>query len=95
MATSTKRKTSKAASTGPVLKVLGQPEKPYRDGSARHAWWAAVQDYDGKPVSDFVAFVKTNPPSLQPKGKYGIAGTVEPPMGWVKFFVNQGLVKLS
>lgn len=93
--------TNKAATTqqpakqaGPqqYIKVVGQPAKPYRANSARHAWWQAVQAHNGKPVSTFVAAVQANPPSTPTKGK--LAGKVEPPAGWLGYFVRQGVVQL-
>jgi len=78
-----------------VIKVIKQPEKPFKAESARDAWWDRVQKFDGKSVEEFVADVTKNPPSLQPNGKFGKAGKVEPPMGWVGYFTRTELVKIE
>ena len=81
---------------GQTIKVAAKlPAKLPRANSARGLWWAEVQKYDGKPLADFVAHVTANPPSLQPKGKYGAVGKVEPPMGWVNWFVRNGFITLA
>ena len=80
-----------APTTGPVLTVVAQPPKPFR--GARGAWWAAVQAHNGKPVAAFVAAVLATPPSTPKVGK--LANKVEPPAGWVNWFVRQGLVTIN
>lgn len=78
-----------------VIKVIKQPEKPFKADSAREAWWDRVQKFDGKSVEAFLAGVTKNPPSLQPNGKFGKAGKVESPMGWVGYFTRSELVKIE
>lgn len=74
------------------IKVTGAAPS-YKANSARANWWAVVQQYNGQPVAAFVAHVATKPPSLQPNGKYGKAGQVEPPMGWLRFFASTKATK--
>ena len=66
----------------------------YRTGSARAAWLAFIVQQHGKPLPTVLAAAAATPPSLQPKGKYGQAGKVEPPMGWVRYFARVGVVTL-
>ena len=95
-------KPATATSTNPTptpvatIKVAAKlPAKLPRANSARGLWWAAIQAHNGKPLATFVAHVTANPPSLQPKGKYGAVGKVEPPMGWVNWFVRNGFITLG
>ncbi len=32
------------------IKVVAQPQKPYKNGSARDSWWIVAQRFDGKSV---------------------------------------------
>lgn len=66
----------------------------YRTGSARAAWLAFIVAQHNQPLPAVIAAATANPPSLQPKGKYGQANKVEPPMGWVRYFVRVGVVTL-
>ena len=66
----------------------------YRTGSARAAWLAFIVQQHGKPLPALLQAATAAPPSLQPKGKYGQAGKVEPPMGWVRYFARVGVVTL-
>lgn len=52
---------------------------------ARGAWYARLQQYNGKPASEFLASCTANPPSL-PK-----SGVAEPPQGWLSWFTRQGV----
>ena len=65
----------------------------YRTNSARAKWFEAIQAYNGKPVSEFVAGMQENAPSQPTKGK--LKGQTEPPMGWVNFFQRQGIIKIN
>lgn len=73
-----------------VLKVntTAAAKLNYRQGSARQAWLAFIVAQNGKTMAQITAAATANPPSLQPKGKYGKAGKVEPPSGWVAFFTT-------
>lgn len=65
----------------------------FRKGSAREAWYAALQQSNGKTVEHFVQTVKDNPPSTPQKGK--LKGKVEPPQGWLNWFVRNGYATIS
>lgn len=67
----------------------------FREGTAREAWLTFITAQHGKPLQDVVKAAEANPPSLQPKGKYGVQGKVEPPMGWVRYFQRIGVVTLA
>lgn len=93
MATKT-TKTAKSAKTETtaIIKVLGQPEKPYRMGSARDLYFQRIQKFNGKPLDAFKEDVAANVPSMPTKGK--LAGKPEPVNGWISYFVNEGLVEI-
>ena len=76
-----------------VITILGQPEKPFRATSARGVYWERVQAYAGKTVADLQASVDQEPPSQPKKGK--LAGTTEPLSGWLSWFTQRGLIKVS
>jgi len=81
-----------AAST-PVIQVLRQPTKPYRQGSARALYWAAVQAHNGQPVTALAASIAANPPSQPKRGK--LAGQTEPLTGWLAWFKAQGVLAIG
>ena len=78
-----------------VINVIDAPEGPFKTGSAREAWWERIQRFNGMGLDAFAQDVTKDPPSLQPNGKFGKAGGMEPPMGWVSFFVRTELVKIE
>lgn len=92
----TKNKTAKTtAAPKPakptLVKILAQPAKPYRTNSARHLYWQACQQYNGKPLSELVAALE-NPktcPLVSPK-----RGAPEPGKGWVAFYQRSGMLGL-
>ena len=67
----------------------------FREGSARALWYEHLKAHKGKTVKQFCDAAEKNPPSLQPKGKYGAQNKVEPPSGWLKFFINNGYAELK
>lgn len=81
------------APTVATITIKGQPAKAYRTNSARAAYWALVQQYDGQPLTAFVAFAHANPPSTPKHGT--LAGKAEPTMGWVQYFVREGVLALT
>jgi hypothetical protein len=52
---------------------------------ARAAWYASLQQYNGKPVNDWLAAVHAKRPSLP------LSGNPEPVSGWWAWFVRQGI----
>lgn len=70
------------------IKVL-KKDATYRGKTAREAWYQRIKEYDGKPESEFLDSVKENPPSRTKNG------AAEPPSGWVRFFVRQGVMSLQ
>jgi len=82
-----------ATPKAPTIQVLAQPEKPYRAGSARDLYWIRVQAHDGKTLADLQASVDKEPPSQPKRGK--LAQKTEPLSGWVSWFTQQGLMKIS
>ena len=85
--------------TVPAWRLTGkQPVKPYRNKTARAAWWVWVQaQLASGPVAVNTLYQQASkaPPSLQPNGKFGKAGQVEPPNGWFRFFAGAGLVQAT
>tara|TARA_R100001244_G_C5083284_1_gene114488 strand:+ start:199 stop:444 length:246 start_codon:yes stop_codon:yes gene_type:complete len=73
-----------------VISVTGAPANYH---GARAAWYQHLQANKGKTQAQFEASAIANPPSTPKKGK--LAGKVEPPAGWLAFFVRQGNAKLS
>jgi hypothetical protein len=68
------------------IRILDAPE--YKPGSARAKWFAAVKRYDKKSVDDFIRNTQKRPPILT-KG-----GEAEAPLGWVRFFEREGVLRL-
>lgn len=56
---------------------------------ARAAWYAVLQAHDGKPVAEFLAATKENPPSV-PK-----SGNAENPTGWLRWFQRNGWAEVK
>lgn len=69
------------------IKVVKSPE--YLPGSARAIWFKSVRRYDGKDLDRFVAATVKNPPTLTRSGE------AEPPTGWVRFFEQEGVIKVT
>jgi len=73
------------------VKIDRQPERPYRKGCAREAWWIRFNKFEGKPLADLEESCQKDPPSLPTKGKS--AGVAEQFSGWLNFFKTEmGLV---
>ena len=83
--------TTKAKVKVLTIKVNTTEAKKAKFRGARADWLEAIQSYNGKPVAAFCEHVLANPPSTPKTGKY--AGQCEPPMGWVRFFIRQGLIE--
>lgn len=64
--------------------VLTQKENKYR--GQRKDWFDSIVPYNGKQVQEWEA---------TRKGLKNGQGTVEPPRGWIRFFVQDGTVKLE
>lgn len=60
---------------------------------ARAAWYERLAAYDGKPVTEFLANVEKDRPSVYgARSKH--AGAPEPTPGWLRFFVRTGVAEL-
>lgn len=55
---------------------------------ARDAWYQRLVAFNGKPLAEYEADCKANPPSTPAKG--ALAGKGEPPSGWVSWFKRHG-----
>lgn len=75
-----------------IIKVLGNPTKPYKIGTARSQYWLTVKTYNGKTVAQLQQAITANPPSQPTRGK--LAGKTEPLSGWLAFFAREGLVQI-
>jgi hypothetical protein len=84
------RKPAKAvtAPKGPTIKLTDKKPE-YKDGSARALWYSAVRKFNGKTPEEFVESATKTPPARTKDGKG------EPPAGWLRYFVKQGLVQLG
>lgn len=69
----------------PKLVVVLKKDAKFR--GARDKWYARLLEHDGKPVDDYVASCKANPPDL-PK-----SGRAENPTGWVSYFTRNGIME--
>jgi len=87
-ATKTEATPAPATARPQKIKVL-KKDATFRSETARAAWFARIKEYDGKPESEFLESVKENPPSRTKNG------AAEPPSGWVRFFVRQGVMSLQ
>ena len=92
MSTKTKKLAVKPAGAL-IIKVTAQPEKPYRETSARGQYWSRFGTFDGKPLADLEASINKDPPSQPKHGK--LAGKTEPFSGWLSYFKAQGLVEVA
>lgn len=87
------KKTAKPTTTDTrIIKVIAQPEKPYRANSARDLYFQRIQKYNGKDLEAFKEDIANNVPSTPTKGK--LKGKPEPVTGWISYFVNEGLVEI-
>lgn len=77
----------------PTIKVLNQPEKPFRSESARDLYWQRIQKFNGKTLAAFKEDVAKDVPSVPTKGK--LAGKPEPVTGWISWFTQQGLISIE
>ena len=84
--------TAKTAAPKTTIKVLKQPEKPFRKDSARDLYWERVQKFNGKQLSELEANVAKTPPSMPKRGK--LQGKQEPLSGWMSWFKQQGLISV-
>ena len=76
------------------MKIKLTKVKPnFRANTARAAYWDAIQEFNGKPLAEFVKAVASKPPSYPQRGK--LKGKQEPVQGWVSFFVREGVIELS
>lgn len=71
------------------IKLVEKNAPEYKAGSARAEWFATVRKFNGKPAADFVEAATKKPPVLTKGGK------AEPPAGWLRYFVKQGVVELT
>ena len=81
-----------AKPTGPRIKVDHDAAKKAKYRGAREAWLEALVEWDGQTLANFKDHVQSAPPSTPKTGKW--AGKCEPPMGWVRFFIREQIVKL-
>jgi len=86
-------KQSKPQDSVAIIKVIAQPEKPYRANSARALWWGRVVKFHGKSLAEFEASIAKEAPSQPQKGK--LAGKTEKPSGWISFFSTEELIVVS
>lgn len=70
------------------IKLL-KKDAVFRGASARQAWYERLKEYDGKTEEEFLASVKEKSPSLTRNQ------TAEPPSGWMRFFVRQGVLSIQ
>jgi len=82
-------KKTEATAAGAATKKEAKPQvlkvkagMKYR--GAREAWYARLQEFDGKPVEAFLESAKEKPPSLTKKNE------AENPTGWLRFFQRVG-----
>ena len=75
-----------------IIKILGNPTKPYKIGTARSQYWLTVKTYNGKTVAQLQQAITANPPSQPTRGK--LAGKTEPLSGWLAFFAREGLLQI-
>ena len=76
-----------------TIKVNPKVKANFRPGSARAQYYAAIQAFNGKPVTAFAEAVAANPPSVPSRGK--LKGKLEPVQGWVSYFVRNGYITLA
>lgn len=87
--TKTEQPAGAAGKTVQAAKVLYlQVKTGVKFRGARDKWYTVLQQYNGKPASDYLTACKENPPSL-PK-----SGVAEAPQGWLSYFQRVGAVEL-
>jgi len=74
-----------------IALVKGATVPNYR--GARAAWFSHLQTQVGNTPAQFAAAAIANPPSMPKHGK--LANTCEPPAGWLRFFVKQGIAVIG
>jgi hypothetical protein len=75
-----------------TIKLNPKAKANFRQGTARAAYWQAIQAYNGKTVAAFTKHCMANPPSTPQRGK--LAGKAEPTAGWVSWFNRNGYITL-
>lgn len=75
-----------------TIKLVPNVKANFRQGTARAAYWQAIQKYNGKSVAAFAKACAANPPSTPQRGK--LAGKQEPVSGWLSWFVRNGYITL-
>ena len=86
-----KKKTTVKGKTQ-IITVLGNPQKPYKIGTARSQYWVTVKQYNGKSVQALQQAIAKQAPSQPKRGK--LAGKTEPLSGWLAFFSREGLLQI-
>lgn len=74
-----------------LIKIV-DPAKRYQTNSARALWLARLKEFDGHALSEFIQSVQASPPST-PKQGY-LKGQLEPVLGWLRLFENEGVLQL-
>lgn len=76
-----------------VIAINPKAKANFRAGTARAAYWQAIQGYNGKTVAAFTKHCMANPPSTPARGK--LAGKAEPTAGWVSWFTRNGYITVT
>lgn len=76
-----------------VISINPKAKANFRPNSARAAYWAAIQAYNGKTVAAFTKHCMATPPSTPQRGK--LKGKAEPTAGWVSWFNRNGFITLA
>lgn len=74
-----------AKEAGPEKVKLLKVKAGMKYRGAREAWYAVLQQHDGKSVDSFLEATAKKPPSLPKSGK------AEKPAGWLRFFERTGV----
>lgn len=72
-----------------VPQVISAVKAGVKYRGARAAWYAVLQQHQGKPAADFLAATTAQPPSV-PK-----SGIPEKSTGWLSYFVRTGVATLK
>jgi hypothetical protein len=72
-----------------TITVNAKKAPKFKENSARAIWFAALKKHNGKTVEEFVKAMADKPPVLTKKGKG------EAPMGWVRYFEREGVIKVG
>ncbi len=75
------------AEAGSVVKLAVKPGLKLR--GAREAWYARLNEFNGKTEQEFVESATKKPPALTK------AGTGENPRGWLRYFQRSGVLELK